>query len=159
MKEGGSIENNSENSLEKKYAKAIFEYLDPLVKGIFDLEARKEYYDANLETASKKAQEINDRVDNLGITDDIAEEKWKDLQKDFNETLHIIQNEASPEKELDVYSTASFIRARGGGVIESKIEEYFGIPADSWESFVMSLNMYLQGNPFSWDEIRERYIK
>ena len=144
----------------RKVAKEVNDYLEPILDEAFNLKARIEYENNNLDEWMRGMQEVNDREKNLGVTDDVSEENFFSTLNEFGETQEIIDEIRPPEHPLDMNRIASMVsRIREldkTGELENNIKKIYGEDEDSWLGFVDLLNEILRIVPRSWDRLRKK---
>ena len=114
----------------RKVAKEVNDYLEPILDEAFNLKLRTEYTDNNLNEWMRGMREVNDREKNLGVTDDVSEEKFFSTLNEFGETQEIIDGLKPPQNPLDMSRRASIIsRIREidkTGELEKNIKKIYG---------------------------------
>lgn len=129
--------------------------LDPIIKKYSILKLVKEYYKANLGSVIEGMVELNDRVENLGVVDEVTENNFRQIQKESTNTTKIIE-ETAPKGELNVLDMAKKLRDKDPqGLLEKNIFKVYGVQVNSWEIFIQWLNLALKQDPFIWDSLRK----
>ena len=144
----------------RKVAKEVNDYLEPILDEAFNLKLRTEYTDNNLNEWMRGMREVNDREKNLGVTDDVSEEKFFSTLNEFGETAEIIDGLKPLEHPLDMNqmaSMASHIRELDKtGALSKNIKNIYGEDEDTWIGFIDTLNDILRNLPRYWDYLRKR---
>lgn len=147
-----------QNPLLKENIEAVNNYLDSVLEETFDLKARKKYMISNAEDFLSKKEEVNDRVENLGVIDSESEEKLDNASLDYIETDKIVHEDAVPENELDIQGVVAQLKELDTtGEIEENLNNiYRGAGARSWEELVVHLNTVLKDEPDYWDSYKRK---
>lgn len=153
---------NSQENIEniRKIAKKVNDYLDPIVKKIFDIKSRLNYIETNIIDFSEAKSKLEDRADKsekLGLPDETLEKDWKEVRDEYEKTNKIIK-ETRPEKNLDIKDVVKNIKQIDvNGELEKNINEIYGErDIKSWEEFIEGLNIALKISPSHWENLRRR---
>lgn len=153
---------NSQENIEniRKIAKKVNDYLDPIVKKIFDIKSRLNYIETNIIDFSEAKSKLEDRADKsekLGLPDETLEKDWKEVWDEYKKTNKIIK-ETRPEKNLDIKDVVKNIKQIDvNGELEKNINEIYGErDIKSWEEFIEGLNIALKISPSHWENLRRR---
>jgi hypothetical protein len=153
---------NSQENIEnlRKIAKKVNDYLDPIVKKIFDIKSRLNYIETNIIDFSEAKSKLEDRADKsekLGLPDETIEKDWKEVWDEYEKTNQIIK-ETRPEKNLDIKDVVKNIKQIDvNGELEKNINEIYGErDIKSWEEFIEGLNIALKISPSHWENLRRR---
>ncbi len=138
--------------------RAINEYLDLLLESTFDLKARKKYMISNAQDFLSKKEEINDRIENLGVVDTESDEKIEAASKNYLESDKIIHEDTVPETEFDLESAIAHLKELDttGEVEENLRALYRGAGARNWKEFIYHLNTVLKDEPDYWDSYKRK---
>lgn len=154
MKE--SLENNEKEL--RVLAKKVNDYLNPFVEEAFDIETRLNYMNENFKQYGEGIQEVEDRVENLGVEDEVSERLAEKTQKNFGEMYKAIED-IKPTETLNEYAIADYIKniIDPIKILERNIKNIYKLDGvDSWVNFVQYLNYALKDFPSTWRELRKK---
>jgi hypothetical protein len=152
---------NKEKSL-NEIAKEVNAMLDPIIEKTFNLKARKEYILANESDLNEDQQEITDRAENLGLSDDFSIDKkmGEDILKAYSkyEKTEKIIKDIRPDTLLPFTLSKEIKKIDKDKKLEEKIAEVYGFSKkiNGWDSFILILSICLRENPFYWDSFKKK---
>lgn len=145
----------------RERAKQVNDIIDPVLRSrLAELGQRKEYESGVDDERRVALQNYTDRVDNLGVSDEVGEEKMRDSVKEYYDSRQLVDETHVSEDDF-IEKMYPLVRKIKEIDVNGELEKFLPtLSANdsirSWLDFLFYMNLASASNIDAWEKFRKK---